>query len=404
MRTKLAYASSALALLTVVTSAGCGGSSTSAAGDTTTPAPQPQSADAFTKQSVELPTGITMKYVETGNLDSDQVVILLHCYTDTARSFYSTAEALAAKAPNLRILIPDQRGHGETSMPMDESCAEAPEGCFRAEDFVADLLAFMEHKGLDKAHFVGHSMGSMVAQELALTHPERVQSMTLIGTTAYGGENVAIQKYIIGGMLEGLWRPALEQQRPDFQWPKDAYLLTPADADPNAEAFLNENWVVEPTADPAFLQAALPETLDIKLGAWLGVARAMSQIDNRQRLAELTVPTLILWGTQDGFFHDTDQAVLREALDGAVEACNTHYVFKTYGVQPLPASGAQESDLGHAVHWGAPEVAAADIASFIETGAPTKDLPYSDPDDVSKTLVKPGAAELMEKRPAASCN
>lgn len=405
MQTTPAYASSALALLSAMALAGCGGGSTSASGDKTTVDPPAGSAASFTKESVALPTGITMKYVEMGNLDSDEVVILLHCYTDTARSFYSTAEALAAKAPNLHIFIPDQRGHGETSMPTDAGCAEAPEGCFEPADFAADLLAFMDEMGIDKAHLVGHSMGSFAAQELALTSPERVQSITLIGTSASVVGSQVLTEFVIKTMIEGMWGAALQKQRPDFQWPRDAYELTPRDADPSVETWLAQNWVADPTADLAFLKAALPESADIKLGAWLGVARALLETDNRERLAELTVPTFVIWGKQDPFFYEKpDQENLRKALDAAVEACKTYYYFKAYGDKPLPESGVQDSDLGHATHWGAPEAVAADIAAFIETGAPTKDRVYSDPSNPRQALVEPGAGELIEKRPPASCN
>ena len=42
-----------------------------------------------------------------------------------------------------------------------------------------------------------------------------------------------------------------------------------------------------------------------------------------------------------------------------------------YGVVPLPASGAQENDIGHNLQWEAPKAVAADILSFVKTGMPT---------------------------------
>lgn len=88
---------------------------------------------------------------------------------------------------------------------------------------------------------------------------------------------------------------------------------------------------------------------------------------------------------------------MRAALDTAVAAGRTRYVFKTYGRTPLPASGQQESDLGHNTQWGAPQAIADDIVAWVATGRPTTDWPHADPVDVRRLVIGKGTAKLIEK-------
>src|SRR5688572_33355692 len=68
------------------------------------------------KRVIELNTGICMKYIDTGNPNGTPLV-LLHGYTDTSRSFQLLIQDLLRINRNIRIIAPDLRGHGETSMP-----------------------------------------------------------------------------------------------------------------------------------------------------------------------------------------------------------------------------------------------------------------------------------------------
>lgn len=57
-----------------------------------------------------------------------------------------------------------------------------PGGDFSTADMADDTLALLDHLELERAHVLGGFLGGMVAQELALAHPERVQTLTLVGT------------------------------------------------------------------------------------------------------------------------------------------------------------------------------------------------------------------------------
>jgi non-heme chloroperoxidase len=421
MRTKITSVSGISALLLVSALTGCGDDDSSSTPPDATPADAAPAPDADnstpdasvptfdkTKKTQELSTGITMTYVEAGNT-SGEVVILLHGYTDTSRSFFPTIEALVADNTQFHIYALDERGHGGSSLPDGANCPAAPEECFEPADMAEDVIAFMDAKGIDTAHIVGHSMSTLAAQELGLANPDRIDSLMLIGTWVFAEDNPTFTQFLVP-LVEGTdpamgqWRGLLEDATPGFQWPDDAYELTAVDADPNAMEFMETVWVTDVTADPAFLAEIVPETTATKLGTWIGALRAQHAHDSRDRLVELTVPTFIVWGTQDFLFPDSEQALVKTAFDAAVDACNLpYYFYKTYGKEPLPASGFQETDIGHNVQWGAYDGIAADITSWVTNGEPTDDLPYADPADVGTVLNDPGQADIIEKRQADPC-
>lgn len=75
-------------------------------------------------------------------------------------------------APFRRVIAVDQRGHGQ-SPPARKGATMA--------DYVAGTHAALQRAGVDKAVILGLSFGGMIAQEFAITHPERVSGLMLCG-------------------------------------------------------------------------------------------------------------------------------------------------------------------------------------------------------------------------------
>ncbi len=323
------------------------------------------------KCTVTLSTGITMAYLEAGPADG-KPLILLHGLTDSARSWSATMAALRSLDPELHIYALDQRGHGKSSMPPGDNCPTAPKWCFQPLQFAADVTAFMNAMNIEKATVAGHSMGSVVAQQLALDRPERVERIILVATTPKSKDNPVVRDYVLKEPVMGAWKTALANK--GITSPEAIWNATPRDADPKADEWILKNWDVDPVADQDFVKAIVPETAVVKMGTWIGATEALLDMDNTARLAALTTPTLVLWGTQDAIFYkDPDQT----GMIAALKTSKAPWVFKQYGTVALPASGYQENEIGHNVQWEAPEQVAADIVSFMKTGKPTADHAFA---------------------------
>jgi len=358
--------------------------------------------DRPTEQRAELATGIDARWIELGD-PRGEPVLFLHGYTDTSRSFVPTMRALNALRPELRLIALDQRGHGGSSLPSGDACPEAPERCFEVARLAADALALLDREGIPRAHLVGHSMGSVVAQEIALVHPERVERMVLIGTSARMAGSRMVKEVLRDGLVEGPWKQTIEDR--GLRFPADAWALLPRDLDPQIETWLAEHWVAEVGADPEHLMAIVPETAGVPLGTWIGALRMQLAHDARARLADLRAPTLVLSPIQDVFFpEDPDQRELRTALRAAAETHGTPWTWKRYGRRE-PGDGPQD-DLGHNLHWAAPGPVARDLAAFLRPGgAPTEELAFLEGDPaLHLRVMQTGALVLGSAAPTAAAS
>jgi len=99
-------------------------------------------------------------------------VVLVHGYTgDLGDWRHQTADL----ARDHRVLVMDHRGHGRSSAPCDRAS-------YTIERMAEDVLALVDAVGFERFHLVGHSMGGMVAQEIAIGAPERLLSLVLEDT------------------------------------------------------------------------------------------------------------------------------------------------------------------------------------------------------------------------------
>lgn len=265
--------------------------------------------------SIQLSTGITMAYREVGP-PHGSAVFLLHGYTDSSRSWELVLPILHRLLPGSDIIVPDLRGHGNTSMPPGAGCPAAPETCFSWADFAADIIAFMDARHIRRAAIVGHSMGTLVAQELGLSYPERVSRLVLISTAA-AGQEPAIEA-LLNQVVEGLWQQAFLAA--GYSWPDGVYNLSPAVAAPDFSDFIENQWVTSTVAPTWFLNEIRPETAAVRLGTWIGPLEQIYAADNTSRLRHLQAPTLVLYAIQDDIFTLTDEQTLISSLTAAATA------------------------------------------------------------------------------------
>jgi 3-oxoadipate enol-lactonase len=98
-------------------------------------------------------------------------VVLLHGIAGDHTMWGSVPHDLAK---DHLVLVPDLRGHGRTPLPAG-STMSFPE-------LVGDVVAMLDREGVARAHLVGLSAGGFLALTLALSHPERVRSVTLVSS------------------------------------------------------------------------------------------------------------------------------------------------------------------------------------------------------------------------------
>jgi 3-oxoadipate enol-lactonase len=189
------------------------------------------------------------------------------------------------------VVVHDQRGLGET---------EAPPGPYSMSDYAADALALLDHLGLERVRVVGTSFGGMVAQELAVTQPERVERLALLCTSA-GGEGGS--SFPLGEILTlpPAERRARGMQVIDRRW--------------------TEQWLAEHDLDRLIADTITgmegPEPgSDRARGAQAQLA-ARSTHDVWGRLGAITAPTLVAAGRFDGVAPVENAEAIASQVPGA---------------------------------------------------------------------------------------
>ncbi|MDD5463069.1 MAG: alpha/beta fold hydrolase [Methylococcales bacterium] len=109
---------------------------------------------------------VDLAFEELGNPD-DAPLIILHGFFASSRNWRQIAEKLAA---NFHIYVPDMRNHG---MSPHHPLMDYPA-------MTADLLQFINARGLTTANLLGHSMGGKVAMWFALNYPEHMDKLVVV--------------------------------------------------------------------------------------------------------------------------------------------------------------------------------------------------------------------------------
>lgn len=231
------------------------------------------------ERSVALSTGVTLRYVEQGSANGP-VVVLLHGYTD---SHHTWDLNLPIFPRNFRVYALHQRGHGDSSRP---------ECCYTPSDFAADVAAFLDAMGVERATLVGHSMGSFVAQQVALDFPSRVEALVLVGSAPSVAGNPVGE-----GLLEAV------------------NALT----DPVDPAFIREfqsSTFFRPVP-ASYLDTLVAESGKVPARVWKDALAGLLAEEHTARLGEIAVPTLVISGEQDGFFSAAEGQALASAIPGS---------------------------------------------------------------------------------------
>lgn len=224
--------------------------------------------------------GQSLAYREAGE---GTALVFLHGFLGDSRCW---RRQLAGLADSFRTIAWDAPGAG---------ASWDPPGDFTTRDYASCLASFLDAIEVTEAHVVGLSWGGILAQEFIRTNPERIRRLVLADT--YAGWR--------GSLPERAWRERLE---------KCIRLSTAA-----AEALVVEML-------PGMFTPGVPREVREELSAIMSefhpvgfrvMSRSSADMDTRDLLPGIDVPTLLLWGDDDrrSPMHIAEQ--LRSAIPNA---------------------------------------------------------------------------------------
>ena len=207
--------------------------------------------------------GIQMNY-ELSGIKQAPVVVLSHSLACSMVMWRPQLELLESR---FRVLRYDTRGHGGT---------DAPPRSYTLAQLVDDAIGILDGLDIERVHWVGLSMGGMIGQGLALSHPGRLISLVLADTAA-----------IIPDEAQPVW-----QERIDVVRNEGLQAV--------AESTL-ERWFT-----PNYLKQKLPEVDQIRqqilataVAGYIGCSEAIRRLNYLDQLAAIQTPTLVMVGADD---------------------------------------------------------------------------------------------------------
>lgn len=228
---------------------------------------------------VTRPDGAEIAWYDEG---SGTAVLLIMGLAYPAAAWFRQVPVLAQ---HHRVLTVDNRGAGVTG--------EAPGAPYSVETMADDCLAVLDAAGVETAHVVGISMGGLMAQEIALSHPERVLSLTLMSShpgTLAGVWPQEMQEF----MAARLAMPA--EERAEFSIPFNYHPNTP-------RVLIEQDWRVRAAGTA---------------GAVGYAAQAGTALWGRyEELPTVSVPTLVACGAQDRLCVPANSEKLAAAIPDA---------------------------------------------------------------------------------------
>ena len=230
--------------------------------------------------------GVRLRYESYGEEGSP--VLLVMGLSFPGQVWEPQAEALSARH---RVAWFDNRGVG---------MSDAPPGTYSIRRMADDGIAIADHLGWGRMHVAGVSMGGMIAQEIALSHRDRVRSLTLIATHAGGAPPPS---------------PALSGHR----WLLQSHLFSGRKRiRALARVLFPRDWIKR--QDPEELHRELLRLLGARdrLSSTRSQLSGLMRFDARKRLGQLAgLPTLILQPGRDIIIKPKESERLARLIPGS---------------------------------------------------------------------------------------
>ncbi len=207
--------------------------------------------------------GLSMNFQVSGPEAAPPVV--LHHPLATNLSIWDALTA--ALEPHYRVVRLDARGHGHTTVP---------EGAYDFSTLTADTLGLMDHLGIDKARYLGLSMGGFVGQMLALENAQRFHCLSLVSTSSdmTGGREI---------------------------WDQRISTASSAGMTQDLIAVSMSRWLAEPTrnARPELVSYLSNMVAQTPPQGFVGWCHAIRDFNVTDRLKQVRVPVQVIVGALD---------------------------------------------------------------------------------------------------------
>jgi len=247
--------------------------------------------------------GVRLRYVQQGPV-AGPAIIMLHGYSDSSFSF---SRILPLLPPPLRVIVPDQRGHGRSDRATHYSM----------DAMAGDVIELMDALDVPTATVVGHSMGSFVARRAALLAPDRVRRLLLVGAGPSSRNEAVLEVQQAANALQDPVDAAFVR---DFQYS-----------------------TVHQPVPREFMEQVIAESLTLDAATWKAVIAGLVAYTPGE--SAIRAPTLVLGGDKDAVFPVDEQRALARRIDGAT-------------VEILEG-------LGHAPHWEDPKRFVGPLIRFL---------------------------------------
>jgi 3-oxoadipate enol-lactonase len=214
----------------------------------------------------------------------------LLCISGTGGDLRTQPRLTDGPADAFQLLLYDQRGLGQSSLPAEPSAMA---------DFADDAAALLDAVGWDDCLVVGVSFGGMVAQELTLRHSRRVRRLVLACTSAggLGGASYPLRELV---KLDDDARAALQMELLDTRW--------------------DGAWRAAHPEQVALIASRMPSEAGEHGAGSPGLANqlaARARHDTAARLGSIGCPTLVCGGRFDGLAPPANSEFLAGAIPGA---------------------------------------------------------------------------------------
>ncbi|WP_333619858.1 alpha/beta fold hydrolase [Dietzia sp.] len=212
-----------------------------------------------------------------GSRGAGAATVLLLGSLGSNRSMWT--EQIRALGDSYRVLAVDLRGHGGS---------EILEGDSSVVELAADIVSLLDSLEIERVHMVGLSLGGAVALEMGIRHEEKLDSLTVICTSASFGEPGPWRELAALVRAEGMQAVA---QAVAARW------ISPALAD----------------ADPELVRRLEEIVVSTPVEGYASACEALAEYDVRTELGRIRVPVLAIAGAEDPA---TPPAELEEIIAG----------------------------------------------------------------------------------------